>query len=301
MGRTAKTNRNYRRRYKKRRTKYGGKRKYAKPFSLSARKMDLPDRMFVKLRYIDNDQNEINIPQNDAFGIRRLSGNNIYDPDLNTGNYGVLGYTEWSNFYNKYRVHASKIRVTFAQRSTQGQVNENHRFRCTVLPLDLSSNPSTLNFFKGQPMQQYAKTREISAIVGGHNQITISNYMSMCKFEGSMAPKYDISFAATTHGSATNQSPQNQFYWFIIVASLDGNLTTAGYDLGCTVSIDYYVEYYSRRDLSANLTLLEFPDDNYVPDDNDEAGEAKGATGQTGMSGDDGGQGATGATGATGP
>jgi len=301
MGRTARTNRNYRRRYKKKRTKAGVKRKYAKPFSLSARRMNLPDRMFMKLKYIDNSQNYIRIPNADQYGTRFMSGNNLYDPDLASGNYGTLGFQDWSNFYNKYRVHASKIKVTFSQVATAGQTNELQNYRCTVVPLDLSTNQGTLAFYKAQPMQQYAHTRDLGAISGNRGVIQIKNYMSVCKFEGSMAPKYDISFAATTHGTATQKSPKNQFYWMMLVAHLEGTALTAQYDLGCSVEIDYYVEFYSRRDLTDNLKLLEFPEDNYVPNDDDEAGPIDGATGATGGTGDDGGPGATGATGPTGP
>jgi len=282
--------------------KHGNGYKWVKPFGLSARRMNLPDRMFIKMKYIDNDQNALKILSGDAFGYRSMSGNNLYDPDLkSTGNYGVLGYADWANFYNKYRVHASKISVTFAQNIQTSVGNQTlGRYRCTVVPLDLSLNPKTLEYYKGQPMQQYAKTKEISGAQGGYNQCTITSYMSVSKFEGSMAPKYDISFAATTHGTSSDQSPSNQFYWNIIVAALDG-LLTADYSIGCTVRITYYVEYYSRRDLTPSLRLLEFADDNYVPNDEDEAGRMIGATGPTGATGDPGDPGATGATGATGP
>lgn len=208
----------------------------------------LPDRMFTKMKYRDNNQNYITVANTNFYGTRTFTGNGIYDPDLNIGNYGCLGMSEWAAFYNKYRVHSSRIKVIFTQADINGDpLDSARRYRCTIVPTDLSYTGSTANWPKGQVMAPYAKTKDLGNAGGGHDQCTITNYMSVCKMEGSNCPKYDISYAATT-----TSNPVNQFYWQVIVGAVDGVLS-APYSLGCQVEIEYFVEFYSRKDLADTL------------------------------------------------
>ena len=219
---------------------------------------NLPDRMFTKLKYVDNNLNFINIKAVGQCGKRTFRLNSCYDPDLSLGNYGCYGYNEWASFYNKYRVRASKIKVRFTQKIESTGVGEVKRYRCTVLPSDLDLPSVTQQYVRGLAMAPYSKTTEVSTFVGSRTSATVQNYMTVNKFEGSKCPEYDITYAANTYGNGADQTPKNQTYWIIVANCVDGNLTN-DYQLGCQVEITYYVEFYCRKDLGPSISGPEGP------------------------------------------
>jgi len=239
------------RNYKKRSSAYRKRKLYKKkPMTTSIVKMPtlLPDRMLIKMVYQENTNNTLTVPANQRYGIRQFYGNAIYDPDTYIGNRGCYGYKEWSAFYNKYRVSASKIIIKAINR-TQGQV-----YRVSVFPADQSvNNASTLTYAASQP---YAKSKYCSIL--GTEPTLLKNYMTTVRMEGDKGAKFDISFA-----SSYNDNPKNLWYWDIVAETLN-NESDSETGLYIDVQIVYYVELYSRRDLSLNA-VSNVPIDDPIP------------------------------------
>lgn len=58
-----------------------------------------PDRLIVKLPYVDNYNMSIQLNATQSWNL-----NSIYDPDRTGVGHQPLGYDQWNTFYNRYRV-----------------------------------------------------------------------------------------------------------------------------------------------------------------------------------------------------
>ena len=76
-----------------------------------------PDRVFVRLSYVDR------VLHNSATPATFYRMNGINDPDTALGGSQPVGYDQWSAFYRKFRVHASKIEIKFIQPSATSPAN----------------------------------------------------------------------------------------------------------------------------------------------------------------------------------
>lgn len=74
-----------------------------------------PKTTLVRMKYVDN--TELN-PTVGAIASFTYRANSIYDPQTTIGGHQPLGYDQWSAFYNHYVVIGSKIRATFASKTS---------------------------------------------------------------------------------------------------------------------------------------------------------------------------------------
>lgn len=248
--------------YKVRHKKYG---KHARPSTSIVRNPTLiPDRTFVKLKYVDNTVNALTFNNSPYSNIRHFYGNAPFDPDLSIGNWAIYGYNQWAALYNKVRCFSSKIRIKFYN------VDADHVYRVCVVPTDLVPGDNVMNniFAQSQP---YSKSR-ILPTKGDKSGGILTNYMSTVKMEGDKGAMYDVTFAS----NVTNL-PTNAWYWNVYGANMLGSSIT-GSPIITNIEIIYYCEFYSRKDVSGSVRYFQGGEDPVQPVE-------PGSVGQTGPSG----------------
>lgn len=218
-------------RYNRRRKNLTDRRNYVSTMSNDT-PTGVPDRTFIKLKYAEV------VDLNDAVGgvgaIHVFRGNSILDPNY-TGTGGQpTGRDEWFNFYNKYRVHSSKIDVDFMATSSAIQ-------GYTVLSVNPEiAVPLITQTATQTAMQPYNKW-EINGVTVGNQAVTrITNYMSTRKMYGENNIDQEYFAALFT------ANPANPWYWRVQTTPVDGASTSRVLAL---VNITYYVELFERANL----------------------------------------------------
>lgn len=162
-------------------------------------------------------------------------GNGPYDPDQTGSGVQPLGYDQWSAFYNKQRTRGSKISVTMS--------NTNTTYPCIVVvyPSLVSTALTTQQEVLSQP---YAIKSLMSVATGTSRSHTLSRYMSTKKIFGLKSIDDEDNFA-----SDITTTPADQWYWHVYIMSPDSSFNASA--MG-TVSITYYIEYFTRVQLTSS-------------------------------------------------
>lgn len=183
-----------------------------------------PDVMRVSLPY------NINRTFSGTFiGDAVFRGNGPNDPEFALGGGQPIGFDQWSAFYRRYRVLASKIEMQVINR-TQGTTIH-------VVPMNTSAALTDVNQILEQ---QYAKT-----ILLGANQDDkkIVHYMDTATIRG--VPKQGVRIEANL--SALNTSvPLQEWFWHI-GGSVPNIADSFVFD--CNITITYYMEWCDRETL----------------------------------------------------
>lgn len=213
-----------------------GRKRMGRPSTVIVRQpTGLPDKMFVKLRYLER------YNQTHAAGIGAelyFRANSIYRPAGAGGSRQPYGSDQWENFYGYYTVYGSRIKVTLLQ--TQN----------TNLPMDVAVVPSrqtsiiTADISSPVEEMPYSKYRQVSAYTNGMRQNVISSYMSSAKMFGvnPVAVKSEDNY-----GAAFGANPVDAWYWIVITQPSDEATAMTSTLL---VQITYYVELLSRKNLA---------------------------------------------------
>lgn len=190
-----------------------------------------PDVMRVCLRYSENKTLS-------GLGLADLAkivyrGNSIFDPDFTGVGHQPLGHDEWNQFYRRYRVIGSKMKVLFASDSA---VN----VTVGVTPLNTSGGYTIGDTYKEAT---YSK----SIVIGGdamHGLGTVETYMPVNKIRAGPPNlvRYEEDYAAV-FGS----NPNKEFFWHVWCHSMDGGTNMAA---NVTIELTYYVELYDRETLT---------------------------------------------------
>lgn len=220
------------------------------------RPLAAPDAAWVKLKYTDNNINVFDLSVG-SFDYRLFRGNSAYDPDTAVRNYQCYGYAEYAAFYNKVRVHASKIKMTVLKIAGAGVATL--PVRICIMPVDLPPGAGVIPQITHAGEAPYSKVKVIGDVSGNRSAITLSNYMSTVKFEGDKGALYDTTFA-----SNVEQLPTNQWYWMCTAQALAG---VPGSSLTVQTEITYYCEFYSRKDLSSTIKYFQPGEDPVEPDE----------------------------------
>lgn len=205
-----------------------GNRKYRKASKISSLTLRtpsfIPDQMRVKLRY----NSIVSIAPGVPAGGYIFRGNSCFDPDFSGVGKQPLGFDQWANMYNKYRVRASKIVIQLSNTNTTVPAS------VSLYPSEDASLPGTI---EGALSQPYSK-QKISGIASSTPNLTLTHYMSSKKMLGVKSIEMADEFAAFT-----TADPTNEWFWIIFVA----NLSTAGVvTFQGLVKITYYVEFFDR-------------------------------------------------------
>lgn len=224
--------RTYRRRrptaYRRRRRMY--RRGRNKVSTVKSRIMTgIPDKTLMKLKYVQSirlDDIIGGVPQTYTY-----RANSINDPDFAFGGARVTGWNQWVNFYNRYRVNASKINVQILNFNTT-TANSTVLVACSP-NLDPGSSVQSPEQLTTLP---YVRYRVMAPSSGGGNPRSIKNYISTKKMFG-INQLDDLDFY-----SDFNSNPTREFFWNISA----NNITANTFSVVLLVNITYYVEL-SRR------------------------------------------------------
>lgn len=165
-------------------------------------------------------------------GEYAFSGNSIYDPGVAvSANLNPSGWTQWSNFYFKYRVLASRIKITFLA------LNASVPMELSLFPTNFISGVANLRDAQNQP---YAKWTGLG-VSTGMGKATLTSFMSTAKIYGQNIMT-DDRFAAVFTAPPANE-------WFWVINSYD-DIATANLQYKYDVCIDYKVLLFDRIPLN---------------------------------------------------
>lgn len=190
-----------------------------------------PDIMRVQLAYQENRSlsgGGLAIVQDYVY-----RGNSAFDPNFTGVGAQPLGFDQWSAFYKRYRVIASRIDVHFG---ADAAVN----FVSGVVPLTSSAG---LTIAEQLTEAAFAKTKALGNDTG-LNANTISSYMPTATIRG--MPVDGVRYAQDL-SSLTSTNPVQEWFWHVFVYAQDGSLT---WKSDISVKITYYIEFYDRTTLS---------------------------------------------------
>jgi len=185
----------------------------------------MPDRFFVKLKYEQLGQLILN---NSSTGSHEYRGNGCFDPDLALGGHQPLGFDQFSAFYNRYRVHASSVKMELQRTSDS--------FVWCLCPTLTSSTPSVQTLIE----TPYARYRVVSSSISNH---MLAHKMYTKKIYGQRITQDDVFSALTT------ADPSRKWYWSISAQSYNGSSQVTAY---YNIRLMYYVEFFDRTQLSAS-------------------------------------------------
>ncbi len=189
----------------------------------------IPDRTVVTLKYTEKIQ--FNPAATSYEYIYR--GNSINDPNF-TGTGGrPVGYTEWSSFYNRYRVVGSIINLEIL-----GSI-------ATSICVFPSLSSTGVSGYADAVSQPYAKWIQVAGS-GGLNVKRLSNKMGSAKISGQRIMQDDL--YAASFGSDPNAS----WYWCL---NMDAGASNV--DITVTVTVFYRVVLYRKKSFDTS-TLLAF-------------------------------------------
>ncbi len=225
-----KNRRNKRRSTKRRRRRRGFYPSYQLSKTMTNTNTTMPDKTMVKLKYcIILDRTGVGAADQYVF-----RGNSVFNPDF-TGAGGIhpQGYLEWSNFYNEYRVYASKLEANFT--------NNTQLMGCAVSLIPSISSGGAASY-QASLTTPYVKTKMLGTALG-NNIGTLSNYITSRKVFGRPVKNED-NFAAIS--GQTGGNPLNLWFWVLEFKSPD---SASGIDLQIQAVLTYWVEFSVRKQL----------------------------------------------------
>lgn len=190
-----------------------------------------PDVMAVQLKYQMRKQPT-------GAGVRSVEdyvvrGNSPFDPDFAVGGQQAMGFDQWSNFYRRYRVKASKVKVLA---TADGAITCGFG----IVPLNTSSaitDQSQIQEF------QYCKQKTLGNDAATATGI-MESYMSTAKIRGG---PHDIVSYEQDLSSLVSGNPAQEWYWHVFGYGLGGS--SNNFDVVLEIIITYYVEFYDRETL----------------------------------------------------
>lgn len=215
---------------------YRKRKRYNRPYKKTINQATgVPDVLRTKLKYSEQILLQ---PGPIGFGAQIMCGNSVYDPDVSGVGHQPRGYDQWSQFYKKYRVYASAIKVHYMsdQQAAAGLTNV-WILPTPELPTTVSYGISSLN------ENPYAKTSMLVPYVG-RGSTFLKHYMSTKKMFGEKLINED-GYEGKTGNLGTGSDPINKWYWTV------GGETVTGSDLKVhmTITMTYYVEFFDRISL----------------------------------------------------
>lgn len=200
----------------------------------------LPDKYFTKVRY----SNWISNPSGGITGVfdNVFRANNVYDPDFTGTGIGVSGFTELASIYSRYRVYASKIRVSIKSLSDTSSTGDG----VILLVPDRSFTGYSMATMINRQAIPFAVTGQMNRGVNGNNPLVLKSFRKTKNIYGETDID-DDAYTGTTAGTA----PTSEWYWHIVVGRSDQSSISAypGYEV--LVKISYYVRFELRKALTA--------------------------------------------------
>lgn len=159
-------------------------------------------------------------------------GNSIFDPEFATGGLQPPGFDQWMDFYQRFIVHASKIKVGFTTAGTDAQ---SQVARCCIIPTPNVSNPFTT--YESAAANPYSKVTQFT--IG--DITSLKSYMSTAKIMG--LPGAAVEIREEFEGSSSG-NPSNEWLWIVCIQP---QVPSQGMTVLVNLTIDYYVEFRGRQ------------------------------------------------------
>lgn len=232
--------RKYNRRRKSYRKNYyrKGKRSFSNSLSLTKFGTTVPDRIFVKLRYVE--RIVLTAGSSNSYVFR---GNSIFDPNYTSTGGQALATDQWNSFYQQYRVHSSSIKVVI--NATGGGAGSVRRY--LTLPWD-SDDLSTINATPFSVVAEYPRAKVWYGNTNtGAGAVSMSkNFVKSYKALGLSKTAYN---ADDNTAAYFDSNPGFEWYWYI--RSEAGDVISSP-ESPLYITMTYFVELFDRRALGAS-------------------------------------------------
>lgn len=196
------------------------------------------DRTLTKLRYVE----EISVSQ-DAGGVAKIlffHGNSLHDPNGQTGGTQPTGFDQWSYFYTKYKVYASKMRI---QILSNGGTVASQNYYVLLVPTTIPVSVTPAVNFDELGMLPYAQCKTFN--IAAPWASTLTSYMTTEKIMGGNKKMVEVD--PTLYGNITG-NPSRLWYWNFALKGIGGNFPN------CTIRLHmtYYCEFFDRQVLDGS-------------------------------------------------
>lgn len=189
-----------------------------------------PDKIFVKLKYVEN---YTFLTSSQPYYNYIWRGNSVYDPNYTGTGHQPLYFDQYATIYQRYRVHAVKQILEISNYGTQDMVVSTILHSTDVTPWTSLS-----------PMLEQTGARSSKVIPIANQYPTRIKYFvkSRVALGVSKVEYNDVSYA-----SLVTTNPSREFY-------IHNNFTPSNgtADMGCNVisRMVYYVEFFDRKDIA---------------------------------------------------
>lgn len=204
---------------------YKGKNKIIISYSPSI----CPDVMRVRLPYV--------LMQNlsgTGIAVNVFRGNSVFDPDFTGVGSQPLGRDQWTAFYRRYRVLASKVTFKVSSLDTaDSQV-------MFITPL----NTNTILSSRERYLEQERTKTSILSTTTGQNRGVLTYYMDTAKIRG--VSKQAIR-NVNDYSASSGSNPILEFYWHVGILDTSSLVDSIQSDI--FVTVEYFVEFFDRETL----------------------------------------------------
>lgn len=188
----------------------------------------IPDKMIVKLPYVATGLLDT---QNGLSALHSFNLNSLYDPDRTGTGHQPLGYDEWKEFYNQYRV----FKVAYEVVVYAGQENASPVI-CGWLATPNVAPAITNNSWYEQP-----HCRKFQVGNGtGLNKAKIKGMIYLPRINGQSSIQYK---ASENTCALYNQSPSDVITGTLGISPL---ITNDNYNMAYYIRLVYYCELFDR-------------------------------------------------------
>lgn len=206
----------------------------AKVATQTIKALVVPDQMHVKLKWYEPDIEVYNSSPGDPWTIFGVKGNSL-DSIKSSGGGKPVGLNQWAQFYTRYYVSASKIKVTAWLHEPTGDAF----WGCVV------ANPNTVISVSDAPEaldQLNAVNFGGSSQYGQEGVSTVRSYMTTASLFGN-----PYSSAETITSAVIGSSPSKLWWWEILARSGSIPADFNDVQVHLNVEVTYYVTFYQRK------------------------------------------------------
>lgn len=212
-----------------------------------------PDRLIVKLPYVDTLAfNDVNNYVTKTFNL-----NSIWDPDRSGVGHSVLGYGTWAQFYGKYRVYKVAYNITFSSAVVVNGPNPGQADYGYTVGLR-ASNGTGVTVVDSAFFEQPHTRKAMIGPWSGSSSKTMKGtlYLPMITGRPSVSYKSDNTYAANFGYNPTE-------FITLQLGALQAN-PALPCSLGVSVKLVYYVELFDATPLTIQNPDVELrgPDPN---------------------------------------
>ena len=147
----------------------------------------IADKQFIKLKYVDVTTPVLSIPLAGAVSSPNIYAlNGLFDVNGSIASTAIAGFTEWGQFYTKYRVKACKIDCDLLTETASANIGFLFHVQPAAAAPPTFTSWQAIREFQGNPYT----TSGVLGITEGQSRARISKYVDCSKLQG--GKEYDI-------------------------------------------------------------------------------------------------------------